>query len=128
MIIRLVGNLGYTVNLFFIDLVLLILALSLLILLFLVFKKYTKRSATTICSKFRLFYLASWILDAISLNLMNCYVIFKRWLFPSLLVRCKCEITILKHLVKFRDLNYRSGLFPFWLLTLSPIVCLIRTI
>jgi len=38
MIIRLVGNLGYTVNLFFIDLVLLILALSLLILLFLVFK------------------------------------------------------------------------------------------
>jgi len=32
MIIRLVGNLGYTVNLFFIDLVLLILALSLLIL------------------------------------------------------------------------------------------------
>lgn len=39
MIIRLVGNLGYTVNLFFIDLVLLILALSLLNLsLFLVFK------------------------------------------------------------------------------------------
>lgn len=99
MIIRLVGNLGYTVNLFFIDLVLLILALSLLNLsLFLAFFNFfdTKRSATTFfCSKFRLFYLASYIIDAIPLNLMNCYVIFKSWLFPSLLIRCKCEITVL---------------------------------
>jgi len=98
MIIRLVGNLGYTVNLFFIDLVLLILALSLLNLLLslVIFFIDTKRSATTIiCSKFRLFYLASYIIDAIPLNLMNCYVIFKSWLFPSLLIRCKCEITVL---------------------------------
>ena len=76
-------------------------------------------------NKVSVFFLVTLIFGAIlHVNLMNCYVFFKRWLFPSLLFSCLRNITFLSHLEKINDLNFCLGLFPSWLTTLSPKVCL----
>jgi len=53
---------------------------------------------------------------------MNCYVIFKRWLFPSLLFRCHRSKTPLNTKNNICDLNYRLGFFPSRHKTLSHYV------
>jgi len=56
---------------------------------------------------------------------MNCYVIFKRWLFPSLLLRCIRNKVPLNTKTLFNDLNYRLGFFPSRHKTLSHYVRLL---
>jgi len=46
-------------------------------------------------------------------NLMHCYVIINRWLFPSLLISCICYCTDLAHLVQtWWHLTSILGCFP----------------
>jgi len=49
------------------------------------------------------------------------------WLLPSPPPGCLCSKTSFSTQSLFQDLNERSGLFPFWLQTLAPEVCLERT-
>jgi len=53
------------------------------------------------------------------------YAFFKGWLLPSPPPGCHCFHTSFPTEQLLRDLSGRSGLFPFWLWTLAPKVCLL---
>ena len=52
---------------------------------------------------------------------VSCYAFFKWWLLLSQHPHCQRNITSLRCTERiFRDLNLRSGLFPFWPVELRP--------
>ena len=56
--------------------------------------------------------------------LVSCYAFFKWWLPLSQHPSCPCFSTSFNTQRKLRDLNWRSGLLPFWPWNLSPTVWL----
>ena len=57
---------------------------------------------------------------------VSCYALFKWWLLLSQHPGCLSIFTSFFHLDLFRDLSWRSGLFPSRLRNLSPAACLLR--
>src|SRR5437899_1296529 len=53
---------------------------------------------------------------------VSCYAFFKGWLLLSQPPGCLCVSTSFTTEHKFRDLSWRSGLFPFRPRNLSPVV------
>ena len=85
-----------------------------------IFIKYITKSK----SSFRWTFWAPLHFWAIYARPVSYYAFFKGWLPPSLPTGCLCTNTIFPTKKLLRDLNERWGLFPFWLSTLAPKVCL----
>ena len=73
------------------------------------------------------FRLISWAplhFRAIDARPVSYYAFFKGWLLPSLPAGCLCINLLFPTKKSIGDLNEQLGLFPFWLSTLAPKVCL----